>query len=156
MNTHQLATRGRLARLACLAGIATAASLAVAAQATASRSVTLKENAYLHSMRREGSVLYEQGNEYGTFDSPLTLKLNVGTTTSTLTFTSSPRGGTISGDGRANFYASGVIAHFSGTLWITQGTGAFAHASAPSLTITGTLQRKTYVVTASFSGVMHY
>jgi hypothetical protein len=120
----------------------------------ATRTVTLKENAYLHSIRREGSVLNERGQEYGTFNSPLSIRLSVGYTTSSITFSASPKGGTISGEGRATFYVSGLIARFSGTLWIKRGTGAYVHASAPRLQISGTLQRKTYALTATFIGTI--
>jgi hypothetical protein len=124
--------------------------------AVAARALSVNETAQLHLVSHHRGILNEEGKSAGTPGGLLRVSLKISYTEATITFTQSPSGGTLSGEGKASFYARGSIAHFTGSVSITRGTGRYAHASAKSLHIQGTFQRSNYALSLKVNGKMYY
>lgn len=118
----------------------------------ASRSISVNEHAEVRLISHHSGVLYERGSFAGTPGGGLSVEIRLSYTEARITFTSTPKGGTLSGSGRASFYAEGSIAHFNGSVAINHGTGHYAGASAGALHISGTFQRKTYAMSLTVVG----
>ena len=82
------------------------------------------------------------------------MQIRISYTQSSISFSSTPSGGTVSGSGRVSFYAEGAIAHFSGSVAVTHGTGRYSGASAKALQISGVFQRKSYATSLTVRGWM--
>lgn len=124
--------------------------------AVAARAQSVNETAQLRLVSHHRGILNEQGQTAGTPGGLLRVSLTISYTEATITFTQSPSGGTLSGGGKASFYARGSIAHFTGSVSITRGTGRYAHASAKSLHIQGTFQRSNYALSLKVNGKMYH
>jgi hypothetical protein len=123
------------------------------AAATIGVNVSIKTSLVSH---RGTTVLYERGYGYGTPRGPLTVEVSVaGDTEATISFACKTSDGTLSGRGVTSYAADGPVAHFSGTLHLTQGTGRYAHASAAGLRIQGTIMRHSYALSARVTGTLH-
>jgi hypothetical protein len=122
---------------------------------TASRSIPVNERAQLRLNRRRAMMLYESGTFAGTPGGSISVQIELSYTQVKIWFSSTPRGGALSGSGHAAFYAEGPIARFSGTVAVTHGTGSYAGARASALHISGALQRKTYAISLGVWGTMN-
>jgi hypothetical protein len=123
--------------------------------AVAARAILVNETLHALPIGHHSPTEYsDRGRGSGTFNCPLTVHVNISYTNTTFTFVCSPKGGTLKGRGEASFYVAGQIAHFRGSLWVTQGTGQYAHASNTRLAMTGSLQRHTYALSAIITGKM--
>jgi hypothetical protein len=120
----------------------------------ASRSISVNEHAQVRLVSHHSGVLYEQGSFAGTPGGGLSVWIRLSYTEASITFTSTPSGGTLSGGGHASFYAEGLIAHFSGSVAINHGTGRYS-GSAGALRISGTFQRKTYAMSLTVVGKLN-
>jgi hypothetical protein len=121
--------------------------------ARAASTLTVHESVAASLVSHRGATaLNERGHGSGTFNCPLTIAINITYTRASIAFNCPTSRGTISGHGETGFYASGPIAHFTGTLQITSGTGAYAHPRSSSLHIVGTLRRGSYSLQASVTG----
>jgi hypothetical protein len=116
---------------------------------------SVHESARLHLVGSRGTSFNEQGQGSGTFNGPLHVHYTVYATHATLTFSVSTRAGSVSGQGSTSFTVEGSTTYFTGSLAITHGTGSYAHDSATSLHLTGTLTRPSLATTVSVSGSMH-
>lgn len=115
----------------------------------------LSETAQLHLVAHQGTqVLREEGQASGTLRGRLTVVINIGYTEATVTFTARSSAGTLSGRGVESYYVSGKIAHFSGRMSVTGGTGAYAHASGSSLQTAGLIKRAHYEVQMTINGAL--
>jgi hypothetical protein len=125
-------------------------------RALASSVITVDETAHLHLVSHRGTeLLHEVGEGTGTFRCPLTVDLSTAYTRATISFTiACSSTDTLSGRGETSYYASGAIAHFSGDVSVTRGTGRYAHDSASALKVNGTFQRSSYALALSVSGQM--
>jgi hypothetical protein len=121
---------------------------------TASRSIYVNEHAQLRLISHHSGLLYEQGTFSGTPGGNVSVQIRISYTQSSISFSSTPSGGTVSGSGRTSFYAEGTIAHFSGSVAVTHGSGRYSRASAPALHISGIFQRKTYAISLTVQGKM--
>ena len=63
-----------------------------------------------------------------------------------------PSGGSLTGEGTANYRSDGGQATFSGTLSIDRGSGSYAGAHATGLAFSGTIQRSNDATTVHLSG----
>lgn len=128
--------------------------------ATGASQLSVNETANLRLISHHRGLLVEEGNSSGTPGGRLTIRVNVSyehTTRAALSFTAYPRGGTVSGQGEVPFYASGPLAHFSGTLHSVHGSGRYAHASTRGISIKGTVQRThNYAISVRITGTLAF
>jgi hypothetical protein len=138
-----------------LAPSADAASSEADPSATAARTIMLTESGHLRPVTRGGNTIAEEGEATGTYRCSIVVHLQiVATNRVTATFTVRPQGGTVTGKGSARLVTSGGYGYFGGTLAITKGTGAFAHASGNNIGISGKFNRETLHVTVNVHGTV--
>ncbi len=134
-------------------GIAAAGASGGSPTAVAARTVSLNESGSLRLTSSHGLLLNEKGTASGTIKGSIYIHLNVSSTNRvTAEVSIYPKGGSLTGNGSANYRVVGSTATFSGSLSITRGTGHYAHARASGLRFTGTIARKTDAVTVHVSG----
>lgn len=161
----RIAVRGVMGGLAALAVFALIALVGIqqsrgSTLAKAARQISVNETARLILLSHHKGLLIEEGNSSGTPGGKLNIHVNVSyehTTRAALSFTAYPSGGTVSGQGEVPFYASGALAHFSGTLHSIRGGGRYAHASTRGISIQGTVQRThNYAISVKISGALAF
>lgn len=135
---------------------ATIASSAKSTAHAAKRS-TLRVNASAHLtlVKKDGAILRERGTVTGTPAGAVTARFdvsNVAKTTGTMTFKPSG-GGSITVT--AAVYPAGSVSRFSGSFAVRRGTGKYANAVG-SGTLSGTVNRRTWAVTATAKGTLTY
>lgn len=147
--------RSVLLVLAGLAGLLVPSAAQGGAIASAARSVSVNDTAYLHPVH--GNALIQEGRAGGTLPGSVKAIFVLGTTTVKTTFTVYVRGGSISGRGSATLHLGhGGYVSFGGSLLVTHGTGRYAHASG-SGGLFGTLNRNNnYTAVVQTTGKLHY
>ncbi len=142
---------GVLCALVLGAGGASGATGSPAAHAAGT--VSLNESGSLHLTSHHGFHLNEQGTASGTIKGSIYIHLDVSSTNRvTAEVNIYPNGGSLTGNGTANYRADGGQATFSGTLSISRGSGSYAGAHASGLSFTGTIQRVNDATTVHLSG----
>ncbi len=146
---------GLLAAVACT--LALTAGGASGATAHAARTITLNDSGKLHLTSHRTTHLNLQGTASGTIRGTIYIHLNV-TSPSRVSAEVSiyPSNGSLTGVSTAKYRANGGQATFSGTLSISRGSGAYAHAHAPALSFSGTIQRSNDATTVHVSGPLSY
>jgi hypothetical protein len=125
--------------------------------AHAAKRSTLRVNASarLTLVKKNGSILRERGTVTGTPAGTVTARFNVSNvakTTGTMTF--KPYGGgsiTVT----AVVYPAGSVSRFSGSFAVRRGTGKYANAVG-SGTLSGSVNRRTWAVSATAKGTLTY
>jgi hypothetical protein len=125
------------------------------APARAARSLNGYDNARLHYVKASGNTLYEEGSATGALPGRVTAALHVSATFGG-SFTIYTRYGQIRGNGSAtpHPYRSGIES-FSGTAYITGGTGRYAHAHGRG-GMYGTYNQRNYEVVLQTRGTFSY
>jgi hypothetical protein len=124
--------------------------------ALTARTISLTEYGHLRAIPHSGNTIYEEGRATGTYACRIAVRLTiVSANRVTVTFTVSPKGGTVSGKGSARYVAESAYGYFGGTLSITKGTGSFAHASGANIGFSGKFNRETLGVTVRVHGTVH-
>jgi hypothetical protein len=142
-----IALGGIVCALALVAGGASGAT------ANAARTISLNENGNLHLTSHHGFHLNEQGTASGTIKGTIYIHLDVSSTNRvTAEVSIYPNGGSLTGEGTANYRSNGGQATFSGTLSISRGTGSYAGAHGSGLAFSGTIQRSNDATTVRLSG----
>lgn len=118
---------------------------------------TLRVNASAHLtlVKKDGSILRERGTVTGTPAGAVTARFdvsNVAKTTGTMTFKPSA-GGSITVTAAVS--PAGSVSRFSGSFAVRRGTGKYANAVG-SGTLSGTVNRRTWAVTATAKGTLTY
>jgi hypothetical protein len=135
---------------------ADAASAAIP-RAHLARTISLNESGRLQLTSKKGFALNERGSTSGAIVGSMYIHLNLAPGSRvTAEVNIYPRGGSLTGTGSASYRVEGGVAVFSGTLSITRGTGKYAHARAPGLRFTGTIQRRNDAVAVRLSGPLSY
>jgi hypothetical protein len=128
----------------------------LAANAHAARTTSVREDVTATNVSHQGnSVINDHGRGTGTLSFTAVLQITVAYTKGTTRFVCSTSAGNVVAGGVINFFASGKTAVFTGTMAVTNGTGKYAHARG-KLRVEGTMQRKTFFIKASVSGVISY
>jgi hypothetical protein len=157
---HALLAIGAVASLGGVVGVAAlgaGASSAAGPVAGAARTLSLHESGRLHLTSHSGLTLNEKGSATGTIKGTIYIHLDVASPTHvTAEVNIYPAGGSLSGRGSASYEVGGSYASFSGTLSITRGTGAYAHAHAHNLRFTGSIKRVNDATTVAVSGPLSY
>ena len=113
----------------------------------------MDERGRLHMTSKHGFTLNEQGSASGTITGTIYVHLTVVSTNRvTAEVSIYPSGGSISGDGTANYLRGSTTADFSGSMSISRGTGSYDHAHGSGLSFSGTIQRSNDAVTVHVSG----
>jgi hypothetical protein len=127
------------------------------AVAHAARTVTLNESGNLRETSHHGTHLNFQGTTSGTIRGSIYIHLDVSSQSRVSAEVSIyPSNGSLTGTSTASYHAVGGQATFSGTLSISRGTGTYAHAHAPDLSFSGTIQRVNDDTTVHLSGPLSY
>jgi hypothetical protein len=155
---------GGIGRVRALTMAACAAMLAVGvAQATASereaaahaaRTISGSDAAHLHLVHQDEMRLYEEGLASGALPGHMRAELTVGSLFkgSCTIYTS---GGSITGDGVATPHGTGRYQSFSGSLYITGGSGRYRHARGRT-GLYGTFDRRTFALVVQTTGRLSY
>lgn len=154
---RSLAGAGGLLVAAACALALTAGGASGAATAHAARTITLNDSGKLHLTSHHTTHLNLQGTASGTIRGTIYIHLNV-TSPSRVSAEVSiyPSNGSLTGVSTASYRANGGQAGFSGTLRISRGTGAYAHAHASALSFSGTIQRSNDATNVHVSGPLSY
>jgi hypothetical protein len=155
---HRSLAAGVAGLLAAAVGaLALSAGGASGATAHVARTVTLNDSGRLHLTSHHTTHLNFQGTASGTIKGTIYIHLNVTSPNRVSAEVSIyPSNGSLTGVSTANYRASGGQATFSGTLSISRGSGAYAHAHAPALDFSGTIQRSNDATTVHVSGPLSY
>jgi hypothetical protein len=120
------------------------------------RTISIHETGSLRLVSHQGTkILHERGEASGTFHGSLTANIKISYTQATVSFTISPPGGSVSGEGVESYYVSGKNGHFTGTMYLTRGTGRFAHVRSSEVHISGLIKRAHYELTLQVTGTLH-
>jgi hypothetical protein len=127
------------------------------ATAVAARTVSLNESGSLHETSHHGTHLNFQGTTSGTIRGAMYIHLDVTSQNRVSAEVNIyPSNGSLTGSSTADYRAVGGQATFSGTMSISRGTGTYAHAHAPKLSFSGTIQRINDYTTVHLSGPLSY
>ena len=99
-----------------------------------------------------GEQVYETGYAKGTLPGSMKVHMTFASTVSG-SFILYTHGGTIIGHGRAKPHGGGVWESFAGTLYVTGGSGRYAHAHG-SARLYGTFNRDTYALKIKTAGTL--
>ncbi len=138
-----------------LIAAAIAAALLLAPATAAARTITIREHADLHLVRKSGSTLYQSGRASGTIDGNVSTVFNVTLSGVTGQFTIYARGGSLTLSVNGKPRSTGIRARFSGTMRVVKGTGRYSGASG-SGNFSGTVNRRTWAASVDASGRLTY
>jgi hypothetical protein len=143
-----------------LAGTGSMASSAFPAvhRANVARVVAVHDKGELHLVHAVGETLIEEGKATGTLAGTAKIGLNIDAARGTARagFTLYLRNGTLSGHAQGAAHGGhGGWESFSGTMWLSHGTGLYAHASG-SGKMYGAIYRRTDRLIVQESGRLHY
>lgn len=127
--------------------------------ATAAKRSTLRVNttASLTLTRKSGTILYERGTASGTPSGTVTARFDTARLTRTTgTLTLKPySGGSITVTAVVYPSSVGTVARFTGTFAVSGGSGRYDRVLG-SGTLTGTVNRRSWAVTATARGTLTY
>jgi hypothetical protein len=126
-----------------------------AATAQAARTLNVTDEAHLRLTGTQGEVLLEEGPAKGALPGTVKVHFAVSATISG-SFTIYPRGGgSISGRGTARLHSTGIYTSFSGTMYVTHGTGRYVNAHGHG-GLYGTVNRRTNALVIQTTGRLTY
>lgn len=146
--------RGRSA-LATGAAIVLALALSVPVAALTAHTISVNDTGHLHLLKAVGSVLSEEGYASGTLPGQAKVRMDVGSTSVSATFTIQTRQGTIYGSGHAALHSSGRYTSFGGSLTVSHGSGRYRHAHG-SGKLYGVIDRRGDALTVQTLGKLTY
>lgn len=145
-------------RRALVVGTAAVSALALVASSADARTVSIKESASLHQVKKHGFTIYESGNVSGTIRGRMSLTITVsGLTHVSARLTVYPSsGGSINGTASGAYRVAGSVAYFSGTASLKGGSGKYSKANGNGLKFSGTVHRGSNAVSVSLTGRLSY
>jgi hypothetical protein len=135
---------------ACTGAFGSAAGL----RAQAARTLNGSDNAHLHLVHQNESLLYEEGVAIGSLPGRMRASLKVGSLLSG-SCTVYTAHGSITGHGSATPHGTGRYQSFNGSLTVTGGSGRYRHVRGRT-TLTGTFDRRTFALVLHTSGRLSY
>ena len=106
--------------------------------------------------KKDGSNLSAKGSASGSVDGKVSFKIHtVSGSKATASFYGHNFHGTISGTGVAKYNVSGAVTYYTGKIKTLTGTGKYAHASSDGISLSGTVNRRTYDVKMTLTGRWH-
>lgn len=121
--------------------------------ANASKVKILNETLNLEISQIKGNIIYAQGKSTGQFTANVTLHLTLRNAShSVAQIYAKNSQGTITGNGSANYHASGAVSSFSGKEAALKGTGKYSHVKSLGIKMAGTMNRQTLKITISLKG----
>ncbi len=167
-----MSRRAGLATLACAAALAACvppaalsraahapsplahALLPLSPRARAAHVLKASDTARLRYLKASGSLLIEEGRAEGGLPGTMHARIDI-QATFTGSFTIYAKGGTIEGHGQATPHGEGKYESFAGTLVVTGGSGAYAHAHGRA-GLYGTFDRDNYGFVVQTTGTLVY
>jgi hypothetical protein len=147
--------RKRTTLLAAAVAIAAiAAPAAQAVTATSARTQSVHESATLHRVSRHGTTVVEAGAGSGTFTCPISVRIEVEENTLQFSFTCETHTNSISGAGTIHLHAADPTSRVTGTVLLDHGRGAWSHDEGHGLSVSGTVNSRTYAGTLLVTGTM--
>lgn len=135
-------------------GIALARSAAPPV-ARAAGKLEVRDESHMHLVHESGSLLLEEGAATGTLPGSVKVRFDVGATVTAYFTIYAHGGGSITGHGKGQLHSTGAYATFGGTLWVTGGSGRFAHAHGTG-GLYGAINRHTDALTVQTIGTLYY
>jgi polyisoprenoid-binding protein YceI len=106
--------------------------------------------------KKDGSHVSAKGSASGSVDGKVSFKIHtVNGSKATATFYGHNAHGTISGTGVAKYHVSGAVSYYTGKIKTLTGTGKYAQASSQGISLSGTVNRRTYDVKMTLTGRWH-
>ncbi|HUN78345.1 MAG TPA: autotransporter [Solirubrobacteraceae bacterium] len=136
------------------AGAPAVAHRASSPTARAAGRLNVRDEGRLHYEHESGSLLLEEGPATGTLPGSVKVRFDVGATVSAY-FTIYTHGGSITGHGKGALHSTGAYSTFGGSLWVTSGTGRFAHAHGTG-NLYGAINRRNDALTVQTIGTLYY
>jgi hypothetical protein len=149
------------ASIAVLASIFFAAghmSAFAASHASGEGTATASAQNFEESLRMEitkadGNGMSGKGSATGTIDAKVSLKLHtINGEKAKATFYAHNSHGTLSGTGSAKYSVSGAVSTYNGKINTLEGTGKYSGASSQGITLSGTVNRRTYRMKMALTG----
>jgi hypothetical protein len=138
-------------------GAMASASATAAWRARAARTVSVKDEGYLHLVRSSGSLLIDEGSAHGTIPGTVNIRFVYdGSPTVSAQITIYSHAGRIQGHGNGRLSSpTSASPSFKGSLTITGGSGRYAHARGGG-SFYGVFYRRSYAITVQTEGTLHY
>lgn len=115
-----------------------------------------EESLRMRIKKKDGSHISAKGSASGTVDGKVSFKIHtVSGSKATASFYGHNSHGTISGTGTAKYHVSGAVSYYTGKIKTLTGTGKYAHASSQGISLSGTVNRRTYDVKMTLTGRWH-
>lgn len=115
-----------------------------------------EESLRMRITKKDGSHISAKGTAGGSVDGKVSFKIHtVNGSKATATFYGHNSQGTISGTGVATYHVSGAVSHYAGKINTLTGTGKYSHASSRGISLSGTVNRRSYSVEMSLAGKWH-
>lgn len=115
-----------------------------------------EESLRMRITKKDGSHVAAKGGASGSVDGSVSFKIHtVNGSKATATFYGHNSHGTISGAGVAKYHVNGAVSYYSGKIKTLTGTGKYSHASSHGISLSGTVNRRTYSVKMTLTGRWH-
>jgi hypothetical protein len=115
-----------------------------------------EESLRMEIKKKDGSNLSAKGSASGTVDGKVSFKIHtVNGSKATASFYGHNSKGTISGTGVAKYTVNGAVTSYTGKIKTLTGTGKYANASSDGISLSGTVNRRTYDVKMTLTGRWH-
>lgn len=133
--------------------VAIVASFGAWASPADAKLVTLSASANLRITTSHGNRLEAQGPISGTFAGSLSIRVSLNSgSRMTATFVGYSHAGNLTGSVSAEYYPSGRVTIYSGSVGIAGGTKTYAHARAGGIHVEGELNRSRHLITLRITG----
>ena len=126
-----------------------------AGEATASAQ-SFEESLQMRMTKKDGTHIFAKGSASGSINGKVSFKIHtISGSKATATFYGRNSRGTVSGSGVAKYQVDGAVTHYTGKITNLSGTGGYSHAKSLGISLSGTVNRRTFDVRMSLAGRWH-